>query len=48
MSRVVRRAETADALARVERATEHFMETVTGRLRDWRDDDARIIQEGLQ
>ncbi len=45
---VARRAETADALARVERASAHFTETIAGRLREWRDDDARLIQEALQ
>ena len=45
---VARRGETADALARVERATDHFMQTIAGRLREWRDDDAKIIQESLQ
>lgn len=44
---VARRAETADALARVERASSHFMETIAGRLREWRDDDSRIIEENL-
>lgn len=46
--KVQQRTEAADALARVERATEHFMETIAGRLREWRDEDAKIIQEALQ
>ena len=46
--KVAQRAEATDALARVEGATEHFMDTIAGRLRDWRGEDARIIQEGLQ
>ncbi len=45
--KVAQRAETADALARVERATTHFMETMAGRLREWRDDDSKIIEEAL-
>ncbi len=46
--KVARRDETTDALARVERATDHFMQTIAGQLREWRDDDAKIIQEALQ
>ncbi len=46
--KTVQRAEAADALQRVERATNFFMETIAGNLRKWRDDDAKIIQEGLQ
>ena len=45
---VAQRGEAADALARVERATDHFMQTIAGRLREWRDEDATIIQESLQ
>lgn len=45
---VAQRGETADALARVERATDHFMQTIASKLRDWRDEDAKIIQEALQ
>lgn len=41
------RAETAEALARVTRANEHFMERIGNQLREWRDDDAKIIQEAL-
>ena len=46
--KAVQRAEAADALERVERATNFFMETIAGNLRKWWDDDAKIIQEGLQ
>ena len=46
--KAVQRAEAADALQRVERTTNFFMETIAGNLRKWRDDDAKIIQEGLQ
>ena len=46
--KVQQRSEAADALERVERATNHFMQTIAGRLREWRDDDAKIIQEALQ
>lgn len=42
-----RRNETVDALDRVEKANSHFMETIAGRLNEWRDDDARVIQENL-
>lgn len=45
---VARRGEAADALERVERATDHFMQTIAGRLNEWRDDDAKIIQEALR
>ena len=46
--KTVQRAEAADGLQRVERTTNFFMETIAGNLRKWRDDDAKIIQEGLQ
>lgn len=42
------RSEVADALGRVERATNHFMTTIAGKLREWRDDESTIIQEGLK
>lgn len=45
--KVARREETADALARVERATEHFTQAMAGRLRQWRDTDNEIIEKGL-
>lgn len=44
---VQQRSETTAALERVERATEHFTTTVAGKLRQWRDEDAKIIQEAL-
>ena len=46
--KTAQRAEAADALQRVERATNFFMETVANSLRDWRDQDEKIIQESLQ
>ncbi len=45
---VAQRVEAAAALARVEAASDHFMQTIAARLREWRDDDAKIIQEALQ
>lgn len=46
--KVVWREETIDALARVERAADHFMQTTADRLREWRDGDDKIIREVLQ
>ena len=45
--KVRERDEATAALERVERATNHFTETIAGRLREWRDEDAKIIQEAL-
>ena len=44
---VARRAETFAALERVERATNHFMETIAGNLREWKDAESKIIEENL-
>lgn len=45
---VAQRGETADALERVERASDHFMQTIAGKLREWRDEDGKIIEEALR
>lgn len=42
------RAEAEAALAKVRRATEHFTTEVGAKLREWRDEDQRIIEEGLR
>lgn len=44
---VNQRNETDEALVRVERATNRFMKSTADRLREWRDDDADIIEEKL-
>ena len=41
------RAEAVEALGRVTKANDHFMERIGNQLREWRDDDAKIIQEAL-
>ena len=46
--RVAARAETDLALQRVRQSTDHFTETIAGRLREWRDRDAALIQETLK
>ena len=46
--KVRQRSEATDALERVEAATNHFMTTIADRLREWRDEDAKIIQEVLR
>lgn len=42
------RTESAQALQRVEKAVGWFVDTMTEKLRTWRDEDARIIEEGLK
>ena len=46
--RVQARRETEAALTRVQAAAEHLSTTMAGRLRSWRDEDSRIIAEGLR
>ncbi len=46
--KVAAREETNDALRRVEHATNHFTETIAGKLRQWRDRDAALIQQTLK
>ena len=46
--KVRQRAETADAARRVERAMTHFTETIAASLRDWSDEDSKIIGENLK
>lgn len=45
---VAQRGEAADALERVERVTDHFMVTIADKLRDWRDEDGKVIEEALR
>ena len=44
---VQQRAETADAVQRVENAMGHFTTTIAANLREWRDEDSKIISENL-
>lgn len=46
--KVAARAETDVALERVRAAADDFTETIAGRLREWRDRDAALIQETLK
>jgi hypothetical protein len=47
-AQVSARAETADALSRVERATSHFASSTAEKIREWRSVDDKIIREGLK
>ena len=45
--KVQQRAEAADAARRVEHAMNHFTETIAANLREWRDEDSKIISDNL-